>query len=257
MRFDSGTPDKMFFNGDALALAPGPEVGRGRAASGQEIVVRLADAPKVTIGGQPISLPTKVSTGNFGFVREVFGDDYLGFIGTPFMQPYAFVLDYGRRIVTFLRVDAAGILPMAPPAAAEVVAALRFSLSKGQLPTTTAVVGGMPMLLGFDTGDSGTLYLRAETRRTLAAAGQIKADGEHRVLSTLTFGGAPFTDVRVAVREAGGADDFRGTGPSDFLRRGSDVLVRHPSLWNFPAHRLTFLMPGSAFLDLPERQVAR
>ena len=250
MLFDNGTPDKMFFNRDALALAPGVEVGRGRAASGQQILVQLADAPKVTISGRPIALPAKVPTGNFGFVKEAFGDDFLGFIGTPFMQPHAFVLDYGRRVVTFVRVDAAGNLPMAQPAAADVVAEVNFMLHKGEQPTTAAVVGGVPMLLDFDTGDEGTLYLRPETRRKLVAAGQIQADGPHLVVATLAFGGARFTKVRVLVREAGGADDFRPSGPADFLRLGSDFLAQHPSLWNFPAYRLTFLKPDSAFLKV-------
>jgi hypothetical protein len=253
MLFDNGTPDKMFFNRDALALAPGKEAGRGRAASGQQILVQTTAAPKVSIGGRPISLPAQVRSGNFGFVKEAFGDDFLGFIGTPFMQPHAFVLDYGRRVLTFVRVDAAGHLPLAQPAAADVVAEVNFSLHPGGQPTTAAVVGGLPMLLDFDTGDGGTLYLRPETRRKLIAAGQIKVDGDQAVLATLSFGGGSFTELRVSLHEAGGADDFRSTGPSDLLRLGSDFLARQPSLWNFAAYRLTLLRPDSAFVQAATR----
>lgn len=248
MLLDNGTPEKMMFNRDALSLPPGIETGRGRAASGQVIVVQRTQAPRVTVGGQPITLAPQVNTGNFGFVQEAFGPDYLGFIGTPFMQPYALMFDYSRRVVTFFRVDAAGNWPVAPPEAASLVADVHFSLFPGAQPTTAAVVGGIPMLLDFDTGDSGTLYLRPETRRALEATGQLEPDGERVVLSTLVFGGAQFSGVRLLVREAGSAEDFRVSGAANLLRLGSDFLAQHPSVWNFPGHRLSFLKPDSAFL---------
>jgi hypothetical protein len=194
-------------------------------------------------------LSPQVSTGNFGFVQEAFGNDFLGFMGMPFMQPYALTLDYNRRVATFWRVDAAGRLPVNPPAAADVVAEVHFSLFPGSLPTAAAQVGDVSLLLDFDTGDSGTVYLRPETRQALLEAGHIQADGEHLVLTTLAFGGARFNKVRVQVREAGSADDTRHTGPSNLLRLGSDFLDQHPSVWNFPAHRIVFLKPNSAFLQ--------
>jgi hypothetical protein len=178
MLLDNGTPEKMFFNRDALPLAVGAELGRGRAASGQQIVVRRADAPRVSIGGRSIGLPAQVSTGNFGFMHAAFGDDYLGFIGTPFLQKDAFVLDFGGRVITFLRVDAAGTLPLAPPTAAELLA-------------------------------------------------------------------------------AGGAADFRPTGPTDLLRLGADFLAQQPSLWNFPARRLSLLVPDSGFMKAIARPMPR
>lgn len=257
MLLDNGTPEKMFFNRDALPLAVGAELGRGRAASGQQIVVRRADAPRVSIGGRSIGLPAQVSTGNFGFMHAAFGDDYLGFIGTPFLQKDAFVLDFGGRVITFLRVDAAGTLPLAPPTAAELLVEVNFALHPGGLPVTAGVVGGIPMLVEFDTGDSGTLYLRPETRRQLAAAGAIPAEGEQVVLSRLTLGGACFRQLRVSLLTAGGAADFRPTGPTDLLRLGADFLAQQPSLWNFPARRLSLLVPDSGFMKAIARPMPR
>ena len=122
----------------------------------------------VQIGGLPFATGPAVVSGNFGFVEGMFGPDYLGFIGTPAVQDGAFVLDYQRRVLTVLRSDADGVLALPPPPASEVVAELTFALIPGEQPTSGAFVGSLPVVLDFDTGDSGTFYLRDETR---AAAG--------------------------------------------------------------------------------------
>jgi hypothetical protein len=43
------------------------------------------------------------------------------------------------------------------------------------MPVAGAYIGSLPVVLEFDTGDSGTLYLRAETRARLAAERQGKS----------------------------------------------------------------------------------
>lgn len=248
MMFDTGTPEPVFLNRDALTMPEGKVVGRGFAASGQAIEVRVHDAPPVEVAGQTVSLAPMVVSGDFGFVEAAYGTDYLGFIGMPSVSGGAFVLDYGRQVLTLLRTDATGALGVPPPGAEEVVAQLTFSMVAGEQPTTGAFIGGLPVVLDFDTGDSGTLYLRPETRARLAAEGVLVIKGGRAVLAVVTLGGATFPDVPVRLVEAGGPEDKRPWPGSDALRLGAAFLAQQPSLWNIPAGTITILRPDAAFL---------
>lgn len=248
MMFDTGTPEAVFLNRDAAPLPEGKVVGSGFAASGQAIDVQLHKAPEVQIGGLPFATGPAVVSGNFGFVEGMFGADYLGFIGTPAVQGGAFVLDYQRGVLTVLRSDADGVLAVPPPAASEVVAELTFALVPGEQPTSGAFVGGLPVVLDFDTGDSGTFYLRDETRARLEADGTLIARGEDGILSAVTFGGGGFDGLSVRLVRAGGPGDKRPWPGSDALRLGAAFLSDHPSLWNFPAGTITVLRPEAGFL---------
>jgi hypothetical protein len=248
MMFDTGTPEAVFLNRDAVSLSDGKVVGKGFAASGQAIEVRMHDAPEVQIAGQPFATNPMVVSGDFGFVEGMFGADYLGFIGLPAVQGGAFVLDYQRGVLTVLGSDATGALGVPPPAASDVVAHLTFALVPGEQPTTGAFVGSLPLALDFDTGDSGTLYLSAESRARLEADGTLSATGETATLSGVTFGGATFDGLALRLVEAGGPQDKRPWPGSDSLRLGAMFLADHPSLWNFPAGTITFLRPEAIFL---------
>ncbi len=253
MMFDTGTPEAVFLNRDAAPVPEGVVVGNGFAASGQAIEAQLHDALPVQIGGVDFDPGPKLLSGNFGFVEALFGADYLGFIGTPFVSDGAFALDYGRGVLTLLRTDDQGTLAVPPPVAGEVLAQLTFALIPGEQPTTGAFVGGLPLVLDFDTGDSGTIYLRPETRARLEAEGLLvatgkDATGEVSTLKNVTFGGATFDGLAVRLVEAGGPEDKRPWPGSDALRLGADFLSGNPSLWNFPAGTITILRPDSGFL---------
>ncbi|MBC2834573.1 hypothetical protein [Paragemmobacter straminiformis] len=248
MMFDTGTPMAVFLNRDALPLPAGTVAGRGTAASGQAIEVRLHEAPALQIGGQPFATAPMAPSGNFGFVEGMFGPDFLGFVGTPAVEGGAFALDYGRKVLTVLRSDGAGALAVPQPAPADVVARLTVALRRGEMPTSGAFIGDMPVVLEFDTGDSGTLYLRAETRARLAEGALLTVSGEAGTLAEVTFGGATFDGIAVHLVEAGGPADKRPWPGSDALRLGAGFLSDHPSLWNFPAGTITFLRAGADFL---------
>lgn len=248
MMFDTGTPEAIFLNRNAAPLPDGKPVASGFAASGQAIVVHLHDAPAVMIDGLPFDTGPAVVSGDFGFVEGVFGADYLGFIGLPAVQGGAFALDYQRRVLTILRSDSTGTLAVSPPAAADVVAQWTFALIPGEQPTTGAFVGTLPLMLDFDTGDSGTFYLRAETRAKLEADGSLIAESDEAILKEVTVGGTTFEALAVRLVEAGGPQDKRPWPGSDALRLGASFLADHPSLWNYRAGTITILRPDSAFL---------
>jgi hypothetical protein len=248
MMFDTGTPEAVFLNRDAAPLPEGSVVGNGFAASGQAIEVRRHDAPAVQIGGLPFATAPVVISGDFGFVEGMFGADYLGFIGTPAVEAGAFTLDYQRQVLTILRTDDFGVLAVSPPPASDVLATLIFALAPGEQPTTGAFIGSLPLVLDFDTGDSGTVYLRAETRARLEAEALLSGTGDTATLSGVSFAGASFDGLAVRVVEAGGPQDKRPWPGSDALRLGAEFLSDHPSLWNFPAGTITLLRDDAGFL---------
>jgi hypothetical protein len=248
MMFDTGTPEAVFLNRDAAPLLAGKVVGNGFAASGQAIEVHLHDAAGIEIGGLPFATGPVLTSGNFGFVQGLFGADYLGFIGTPSVEGGAFALDYQRQVLTALRTDAKGVLAVPAPLASDIIATLSFAIIPGEQPTAGAFIGSLPLVLDFDTGDSGTLYLRAETRARLEAEALLTVTGDTGILTGVTFGGARFDGLTVRLVEAGGPQDKRPWPGSDALRLGADFLSDHPSLWNFPAGTITVLRQGASFL---------
>ena len=248
MMFDNGTPEMLFFNRDAAALGAGNFAAQGFAASGQQITVNLHDAPQIEIAGLPFAAPAKVTSGDFGFAEMAFGSDFMGFIGAPMVEPWAFLLDYERAMLTIVRTGPDGALLVAPPAPSDVLAEISFAMAPGEQPTTAGFIGQMPIAVDLDTGDDGTIYLRPETRTRLLAAGQLQATEDGVTLRTLSLGGAAFADLSLRLVEAGGPQDMRPYPGSDFLRLGARFFAQHPSLWNFPAATFTVLRPDADFL---------
>jgi hypothetical protein len=123
-----------------------------------------------------------------------------------------------------------------------------FSIWPGEQPTSVAQIGESALLLDFDTGDAGTLYLQDATRAGLIAAGHLTGGPEFFEISGLRIAGVDFAPTRVRVVQAGGAKDFRKSGASDFLRLGAGFLAANPVLWNFAERELVFLTPDARVL---------
>jgi hypothetical protein len=245
MMLDNGTPETVMLNREAADLSPGQEVARGNAASGQPIIVMLHDAPVLLVDGQEMSLPKKALSGDFGFVEAGFGPGFMGFLGSPAVEPQPFLLDYARKRLVVLR---NGTFPLAPE---EVSGEVVFSFWKGEQPTSVVQIGNQAMLVDFDTGDDGTLYLRPGTQAALQAAGLLSGGPDLWQLSSIRLGAMEFGPTSVTVVEAGGPLDFRRSGPTDFLRLGARFLAETPTLWDFSQNRLIFLAAGSPLLADP------
>ena len=249
MMFDIGTPSVVFLNRGAVDLAAGQVVGRGFAASGQEIVVQLHDGPDFALAGVELALPAKVQSGDFSFAEVAFGADFLGFVGLPAVEDHAVLLDYGRQALTVIRVDEAGVMALPAPEPLEVVADLPFLLFPEELPLMVGRIGEVPIQISLDSGDGGAAYLAPDTRARLQAAGLL-AEGATGLweLSGLTLGGALMPPTPVSLIEAGSAADGRPSGQPDELRLGAAFFAGQPTLWNFPARRLVLLRPDAAIL---------
>ncbi|MDP3197372.1 hypothetical protein [Tabrizicola sp.] len=245
MMLDNGTPETVMLNREAADLAPGQEVARGNAASGQPIIVMLHDAPVLAVDGQAMELPAKVVSGDFGFVEAGFGAGFMGFLGSPFVEPHPFLLDYARKRLVVLR---AGTFALSPQ---DVRGEIVFSYWKGEQPTAAVRIGEEAMLVDFDTGDNGTLYLRPATQAALARAGLLTGGPDLWKLKSIRLGDMEFGPLTVTLVQAGGPKDFRRSGPADFLRLGAIFLADTPTLWDFPRNRLIFLAPAAALFADP------
>lgn len=241
--FDTGTPDAVFLNRDAVALPAGTLIGSGRTASGQTIDVQRHEALPVVIDGLPVPVGSELRSGNFGFTETVLGPDFLGFIGTPMVATGAFLLDYRENGITVLRVDPDGALAVALPPGSEVLAEVPFILVDGILPTAEARIGEVTLSLEFDTGDSGTLYLRADSLARLEARGLIETSDDRAILTSIGIGAATFDDVAVQLVPAGSPEDSRSDTGGDTLRLGASFFADRPTLWNYPARTITVLRP--------------
>lgn len=248
LMFDTGTPMTVLLNRDAVTLGGGSDSRAGRVSSGQSVEILFHDPVPIEVAGVPLDAGPRLISGDFEFTEVAFGADFLGFVGAPAVEDGAFLLDYGRRVLTVLRTDAVGVLAVTPPAADDVLAHFTFVRTDGEQPTTGAFIGSLPIVLDFDTGDGGTLHLRPESRTRLTEEGVLVVEGDRAVLAEVRFGGAVFRDVAVAIVEAGGPDDGRGWSASNALRLGADFLSEHPGLWNYPARTITILRPDAAFL---------
>ncbi len=170
---DNGTPDAVFLNRDALKLSHGRFVARGSAASGQAIEVHAHRQPEVLIGHQSVPIAATVRNGNFGFTASGLGTDFLGFIGSKMLEHDAFVLDYAAGLLSVIRVERGHALAIAPPAPAEIRVTVPFFLWPGEPPTVAGSLGDLPLLIDFDTGDAGTLYLTPALRKRLEQQGRV------------------------------------------------------------------------------------
>ncbi|WP_431297779.1 hypothetical protein [Tabrizicola sp. BL-A-41-H6] len=242
MMIDNGTPQAVMLNRDAVTLSAGQEVGRGVAASGQSVVVDLHEAPVMTVAGRPFALPERVTSGNFAFVEEGFGAGFMGFIGSPVLSEAPFLLDLSRKRMVVMRSVSLDLIQ------ADVRGRIFFSIWNDSLPTSVVEVGRTAMLVDFDTGDSGTLYLRDATRAALVAGGNLCCGPGIMELSGLRIGGVDFSPTPVRVVQAGGPEDFRRTGASDNLRLGASFLMQNPVLWDFASRELVFLTSTATVL---------
>jgi hypothetical protein len=245
---DNGTPDTVFLNRDALKLSLGQFVARGSAASGQAIEVHAHRSPEVLIGQQAVPIAGTVRSGNFGFTASGLGADFLGFIGSKMLAQDAFVLDYAAGLLSVIRVERGHALAITPPASAETRVTVPFFLWPGEQPTVAGALGDLPLLIDFDTGDAGTLYLTPASRKRLEQQGRLTAKEELWRVEGLALGGHRFDPITVRLVEASGPQDFRTVGRADQLRLGAHFLSSNPCLWNFPAKTLTFLEPRAPFL---------
>lgn len=247
--FDTGTPFAILVNRAFVPLDAGTALAGGTAASGQSVAIRQHASPDdLQIAGRDVAQASPLHGADLGFVAQGMGIPLIGFVGAPMVEGGAFALDYDRGRLLLLGPAADGG-PVSPPDPADVLAEVALLQPEGALPLFAGSVGGQPVLVDLDTGDTTTLYLSPASQAQWRAAGLLTGGPGEEVLQGLAFGGADFAPLPVRLVAAGGAQDHRTSGQPDLLRLGGRFLRQYPTLWNLAAQRFTVLRPGSHFFD--------
>lgn len=241
MMFDTGTPDAIFLNRDSVKLDDGTFLTKGRAASGQTIEVFQHLPPPILLAGEEINPEPVIRSGNFNFTAELFGNDFLGFIGQPAVEKSAFVLDYNRQVLTILATAPNGSPVATAPYMNDILVRIDFVINTSGLPMSSGRIGTHAVTVDFDTGDSGSLYLSEKTLAQLATDGLLSVNDDRGVITEFELYGALFPDLSVRLVRAGSSKDTRVAEKSDHLRLGARFFTDHLTLWNYPSGTIDIL----------------
>lgn len=231
---DSGTPYRFFLNRNAVPLTVGPELARGRAGSGQAIVVHAAlDVAALQLAGHA-ELPdtdappaSGMQAADFGFLQQLI-PDFLGFVGAPWMAQHVLALRYAPAQLLLADADTgADRLQQG----SERVTLIHFAGQDGALPYALFQLGGIHLRALFDTGNPGSLQLTAEAHARLTQAGALHCNA-----------GPPVTCVPLALHHGPHlleSDALPLTiGADNRIVLGAGLLQRHVSVWNLRAGTL-------------------
>ncbi|QIR06393.1 hypothetical protein [Salinivibrio costicola] len=247
--FDNGTPDAVFLNRDALSLPESKVISTGFTASGQFIEVKEHPAPLIKISGQKLPVTKSIRSGNFGFTSNSLGNDFLGFIGKKLIDKNAFILDFKRYQLLIFKTGRDGSILISSPRNSDISISIPFTTANDALPTVKGILGGSPILIDFDTGDSGTLYVTDNEREMLINKNILVNSGNRWKLQRFSIGEVTFQSTIINIIITGSVHDHRTINKNNQLRLGSNFLSRHPSIINFANQTLTILKPRNRFLE--------
>lgn len=149
--FDTGTRFAFFFNNHFLPLARDRFLGKGAAASGQEVVLYQQNAPL-----DQVELSDSVRFENlanlphndFGFIEQGIVERFLGTIGHGFNRNYEFVINYHNQTMDLYSLANTEQVARYQPEDSKIVAKMAFH--------TTGVDGYMPEVALTVGSDNGT-----------------------------------------------------------------------------------------------------
>jgi len=169
--FDNGSPFKFFVNSHYVKVTVGPEIARGRAGSGQPIIVHSAtDIQTITFGDNAYRNVSDVMAADFQFIETGIVPDYLGFIGSKLLTAFAFSIDYSQTQLAFSDASKPTDILYGK---SKPVALVAFEGNEGPLPYATFSLGGVELRARFDTGSPGALQLPLDLRTKLEKAGNL------------------------------------------------------------------------------------
>lgn len=227
---DTGTPFPFLINNHRVPLGLTDYLCTGTAGSGQALAfyrhhglvdVNLADWPTGGFAALPSADLGFVTNMSAGGIRQ----DLLGFAGLPLLRDHEFVLDLRAGTLEIRPTDEHGVAAGAGFDPAERVATLSFAGAEGQqgVPSVPLQIGGVELEGHLDTGSSGTLTLRPESRQRLIEGGHLRRVGERYLLDGLTYRGVALTAHAESLAE----------GEHDGLGLGHNLLGHYRSVWNY------------------------
>lgn len=249
--FDTGTEFPFFLNNHFLSLSKDQYVGRGQAASGQEMVLYRQETPVLAleIADQVRfeNLPTQMHT-DWGFLAQAYSmPSFLGSIGHGFNQNYIFVIDYDAQTIVFHAQceDESILARVIDPA--RVLAAFKFTPTgvDGKMPEVELHIGNEVISAFFDTGSQGSLELTETTKNSLEKRGFLShlfseyAYGAHEPNTRATLKGLRYgPDLLHDARNL----SFK-TGTKNRLGLGFHFMKNYVTVWDYKRQILTLLRP--------------
>jgi len=232
---DNGTPFRFFFNANFAPVTMGRELGRGQAGSGQPIVVHEARGVQTLRLGPDAARelePAQAATGeglraaDFSFIETGVQPDFLGFVGAPWLSPFAFLLRYApaRWLLSDAGAGAQRLLE-----GSERVALIRFEGRDGSLPYATLQVDGVNLRARFDTGTPGVLQLTAQFRARLERAGVLRCTESNEPARSTR---CELEGLRYGATALELAPLLTNTGSDNRITLGAALLSRYVTVWN-------------------------
>ena len=236
---DNGAPFRFFLNSHFVPVTVGRELGRGKAGSGQPIVVHEAqDVNSLRLGphaarelppapaGTGAGSADGIRTADFAFIEAGLRSDFLGFIGAPWLSSFAFSLRYAPA--RWLLADAgAGAQRLLEGSGR--VALIRFEGVEGPLPFATLEVGGEKLRGRFDTGTPGVLQLTAAFRARLEGLGALRCRERTEPVPTTE---CELKGLRYGAAELELEPLSTVSGPDNRITLGAALLSRYVTVWN-------------------------
>lgn len=168
---DNGSPFRFFLNSHYVNVTVGPEIARGRAGSGQPIVVHTSkDVDTITFGDNAYRAVSDAMAADFQFIENGIVPDYLGFIGAKLLSAFTFSINYSQTQLAF---SDASRPPDVLYGKSKPVALVAFEGNDGSLPYATFGLGGVELRARFDTGSAGVLQLPLDLKTKLEKAGNL------------------------------------------------------------------------------------
>ncbi|MEG3159387.1 hypothetical protein U1763_02620 [Sphingomonas sp. LB2R24] len=241
LMLDTGMETSLALNDHRVPLTTARTIGTGFFGSGQTYATKLT--PIVTgirIGPLPYPRATDVQTQDATLLEGI-TPDFIGWVGYGFWRDRAMKLDYRRGLATFY--DGA---PSQYLAGEKVVATIPYRL--GKLPNHPLVdirIGGVAAVAAFDTGQYGTLYADAATKRRLSGLKILtrNADGQRYDLGSWTIGGQRLTGIsglEVSDEPFAAAKPI-GITSNTILTIGYGFLKQYKTVWDFRNHTIYLL----------------
>lgn len=237
---DTGAQRAMALNDHRIPLTGGFPMGTGHFGSGQTFDVTLRPkATDVNVAGLHFDSVTRVQSQDATMLERI-TPDFLGWFGYQAWSAYAMKLNYQTQEATFYRAG-----PDAFLAGEKRVARVPYTIRKlPNIPLVKGALGSMDLIVSFDTGQQGNIYVDAATRDRWVKEGRLVPDGEDTYdVKGLRLGDGFTVDVpklRLWTTPFPAAEPTGITEPFS-ISLGYALLSQYVTVWDFPSQSLYFL----------------
>jgi hypothetical protein len=242
---DTGLQRAMSLNHHLIPLTGGAPAATGTFGSGQ--VFTIVMRPKVSdvnVGGLHFDNVTRVQSQDATQLERI-TPDFLGWFGYQAWAAYAMKIDYQQLNATFSRTGAEALLE-----GEKTVASIPYETRKlPNIPIVRGSLGGVNLLLHFDTGQRGGIYVDSATRDRWVENGFIVPQGDDTYdVKGLRIGDSFTVDVP---RLRLWATPFPAADPTGINERitislGYALLSQFVTVWDFP-HKTLYFLRTSAY----------